>query len=239
MACTVKVNRHGLLALRLYWNGAESLEGTRLKDTPKNRKRTQARAELISEEIEQGTFDYIKWFPAGNRAAKLKSQSIAASQPQTVAAYYNDWIDRKKPPFVRPGLHYDYKRQFARYILPKFAEKLIIDVKLSDLEAFRSYLNQEKNLSLKSCRNIIDGTFRAMMRDARKHGIGEKDYFADLEWPRISTPKPDPFTAGERELILGHFKVKRPFYHAFVLTQFWTGMRPSEAIALRWSDARS
>ena len=37
-----------------------------------------------------------------------------------------------------------------------------------------------------------NGTFRAMMRDARKHGIGEKDCFADLEWPRIVSPKPGP-----------------------------------------------
>jgi hypothetical protein len=47
-----------------------------------------------------------------------------------------------------------------------------------------------------------------MMRDARKHGLFEKDYFADLEWPGIATPKPDPFTAEERDKIL---KLKKLF----------------------------
>jgi integrase len=84
--------------------------------------------------------------------------------------------------------------------------------------------------------NIIDGTFRAMMRDARKHGIGEKDCFEDLEWPRIVSPKPDPFTAEERDAILNHFHSKHGFYFPFLATLFGTGARPSEIIALRWSD---
>src|SRR4030095_8573339 len=100
-----------------------------------------ARAVKITQQIEQGTFNYLDWFPTGNRAAKLKPQNITSSEPQSVGTYYNDWIERKKPPFVRPGLHYDYKRQFARYILPKFEEMAFADITLPLLDAFRSYLN--------------------------------------------------------------------------------------------------
>ena len=75
-----------------------------------------------------------------------------------------------------------------------------------------------------------------MMRDARRHGIGEKDHFANLEWARIVSPKPDPFTAEERDAILKHFKEKYGFYCPFVVTLFGTGARPSEIIAVRWSD---
>jgi integrase len=236
MACKVKVNRHGRLAFRLYWDGYQSWEGTDWRDTPKNRERAEARAVLISEQIEKETFDYLKWFPDGNKAHVFKPQDESESKAKTVGAFYLDWIERKKPPFVRPGLHYDYTRQFRRYILPKFEDTPIVEVTLPILEAFRSYLNQEMGLSPKSCRNIIDGTFRAMMRDARKHGIGEKDYFADLEWPRIVSPKPDPFTAEERDTILKHFKENHAFYYPFLSTLFGTGARPSEIIALRWGD---
>ena len=51
MACKIKVNRHGFLAFRLYWNGLKLWEGTRLKDTSKNRQRMEAWALLISEEM--------------------------------------------------------------------------------------------------------------------------------------------------------------------------------------------
>lgn len=119
------------------------------------------------------------------------------------------------------------------YILPIFEDRVIAQITLKDLEGFRAYLNEVMDLAVKSCRNIIDGTFRAMMRDARKYGIGEKDIFVDLTWPRTATPKPDPFNAEEREAIIAQ---KRPFYYPFVCTQFGTSARPSEMIALRWGD---
>ena len=152
--------------------------------------------------------------------------------------YYRDWIERRKPPFVRPGLHHDYVRQFRRYILPNFETKRLVDLDLTALDVFRASLNQVGGLGLKSCRNIIDGTFRAMMRDARaeKPSLGLTDHFANLKWKRLPTSKPDPFTAEERDVILKHFRQKRAFYYPFVATLFGTGARPSEIIALRWGD---
>jgi integrase len=240
MACKVKVNRHGRLAFRLFWNGRDSWEGTRWKDTPKNRLKAEADALRISEEMKRGEFDYLKWFPDGNKADEFrpKNQAQADDKSLTVGEYYRDWIERRKPPFVRPGLHHDYVRQFRRYILPNFENKRLVDVDLTTLDVFRANLNQVGGLSLKSCRNIIDGTFRAMMRDARaeKPSLGLTDHFANLKWKRLPTSKPDPFTAEERDVILKHFRQKRGFYYPFVATLFGTGARPSEIIALRWGD---
>src|SRR5262245_15770309 len=236
MSCKVKLNRHGFLAFRLYWEGRESWEGTGLADNAKNRRRVEARAELISEEMEKGQFDYLKWFPEGNKTHLFKPKENPESKTQTVGEYYKAWIETKKPPFVRPGLAHDYRQQFKRYILPQLEGLGLKEITLDRLEGFRLYLNQELGLKLKSCRNIIDGTFRAMMRDARKHGQVEKYVFAELEWPRTQTPKPDPFTPEERDKVVAYFKTKQPYYYPFVFTQFWTGMRPSETIALRWGD---
>jgi integrase len=240
MSCKVKVNRHGRLAFRLFWDGRESWEGTRWKDTPKNRLKAEADALRISEEMERGEFDYLKWFPDGNKADEFrpKSQSQADDKSLTVGEYYRDWIERRKPPIVRPGLHHDYVRQFRRYILPNFESKRLVDVDLTALDIFRASLNQVGGLSLKSCRNIIDGTFRAMMRDARaeKPSLGLTDHFANLKWKRLPTSKPDPFTADERDVILEYFRKKHGFYYPFVATLFGTGARQSEVIALRWGD---
>ncbi len=238
MACKVKVNQHDRLAFRLYWTDSklgrlESWEGTGLKDNAKNRKRVEARAVLITEEMENGTFEYLKRFPDGNKAHLFKPK---APQAETVGQYFLGWIERKKPPFVRPALERDYRQQYSNYIKGQFEHIKLADVDLLSLENFRIYLGEERGLSLKSCRNIIDGTFRAMMRDARIDGLIEKDAFANLKWPRISQPKPDPFADEERDNILKHFNEKNRFYYPFVYVQFWTGMRPSEALALRWGD---
>src|SRR5262245_19781980 len=117
MACKVKVNRHGFLAFRLYWNGIKAWKGTGLKDNSKNRQRVEARAVLISEEMEHGAFDYVKWFPNGNKVHLFKPKPTA---PQTVGDYYRVWIERKKAPVVRKGLERDYRDHFRLYILPKF-----------------------------------------------------------------------------------------------------------------------
>jgi integrase len=241
MACKVKVNRHGFLAFRLYWNGVESWEGTGLKDNAKNRQRMEARSVLISEEMEKGTFDYLKWFPEGNRAEQFKPKE---EPPKTIREYHRAWILRKTPPVVRPGLQRDYKDHFRIYILPKFEDTLIADLTPALLEAFRSYLLQEYEartptgrLSLKSVKNIIDASFRAMIRDARTVDyLIEKDPFEALVWPRKQLSKPDPFEEQERDAIIAYFRQKVPFYYPFVYTLFFTGMRPSEALGLCWGD---
>ena len=240
MACKVKTNRHGNLAFRFYWNGREFWQGTDWRDTAKNRTKAEGKAVEITEEIKAGTFDYLKWFPDGNKADEFrpKIDGQADDKSLTVGEYYRDWIERRKPPFVRPGLHHDYVRQFRRYILPNFETKRLVDVDLTALDVFRASLNQVGGLGLKSCRNIIDGTFRAMMRDARaeKPSLGLTDHFANLKWKRLPTSKPDPFTGEERDVILNHFREKHGFYYPFVATLFYTGARQSEIIALRWGD---
>ncbi len=64
----------------------------------------------------------------------------------------------------------------------------------------------------------------------------DRDPFQALQWPRIPTARPDPFSEEERDDILAQFKAKVPSYFPFLHTLFWTGMRPSEALALRWED---
>ena len=85
MSCTVRTNKHGNLSLRLFWQGREWQErvtnrGKPVKDTPLNRKRVEARALIINEEMEAGKFDYLRWFPEGNRAHELKPKEKAGRQ---------------------------------------------------------------------------------------------------------------------------------------------------------------
>ena len=192
---------------------------------------------LIGREIKNGNFDYLKWFPEGNRAEELAPKTAG---PETIGEYYGIWIERKKPPIVRKGLERDYREHFARYILPKFEDTRWADLTPAMLDAFRSYLLTEKGLSLKSCRNIIDASFRACCRDARTIDylpeLQGKDPFAALQWPRIKTGRPDPFTEEDRSKVIKYFQEKIPHYYPFVYTMFFTGIRPSEALALRWSD---
>lgn len=63
-----------------------------LRDTPKNRERVQAKAVIMSHEIKESTFDYLKWFPDGNRTEKFKPIANVgrATGEKTVEEYFTD-----------------------------------------------------------------------------------------------------------------------------------------------------
>ena len=119
---------------------------------------------------------------------------------------------------------------------------------LEHLEDLRVRLQAKQGIGLKTTRNVIDGSLRAMFRDARKAGLEAAFPFGDLDWPRRVVPGPDPFIEEECDRLLESFSRKRwrvgryqgryqarahfP-YLAFLFTLFYTGMRPSEAVALR------
>lgn len=83
---------------------------------------------------------------------------------------------------------------------------------------------------------MLDGSFRALWRDAMAEEIVDKNPFALLKWPALVRAKPDPFTAQERDQIIAWWRENDFFYYPWVALLFWTGMRPSELAALRRSD---
>ena len=82
--------------------------------------KAEARAVIISEHMENGTFDYLKCFPNGNGAEQFKPRASqpVESKPVTVKNYYDAWIEKKKPPFVRRSLEGDYRQAFNKNIVP-------------------------------------------------------------------------------------------------------------------------
>jgi integrase len=106
-----------------------------------------------------------------------------------------------------------------------------------DLVEFRAAL-LSKGLTVKTARNVIDSSFRAMYRDARGdyRELQGYDPFLSVQWPRSQRQRPDPFTAEERDRIIDYWLYNDFFYYPWVFTLFHTGMRPSEVSALTWQD---
>jgi integrase len=239
MACKVKVNRHGYLAFRFYWNGREFWQGTGWIDTSKNRTKAEGKALEITEEIKAGAFNYLKWFPKGNKAHEFGAKPSAPAveiKPLTVRKFYEEWIEKKKPPFIRLSLQRDYQQHFKTNILPFMGDLELNAVTVDTLESFRLYLVDERGLALKTARNIMDGSLRAMFRDAGRRI--ERNPLNDLPnnwWPRLPQREPDPYSEQERDKILAFYRNSRPYWaYAFVYFRFWTGTRPSEVTALKW-----
>ena len=255
-ACSVEVTATGLLRFRFRWKTPDGLvkkfaEATALRDTPENRARVERQAEMIGAEIRGGAFDYLKWFANGNRAAEFR---VANGEPPpqgktkrsdrwTVRRYYNEWIGRKVAPVVRVSAARDYRIHFRTHILDVLGEAALEDLSVAHLEDLRMTM-RKRGRSEKTIRNVIDGSLRAMVRDAGQDDIPAAFPFAKVRWGQKIVPGPSPFTADERDQILDYFKAKRwkvsakdsrqhyPYF-AFLYTLFFTGMRPSEAVAVR------
>lgn len=143
--------------------------------------------------MEAEKFDYLKWVPHGNKADQFRPKLEVAvrTQPQTIKQFYEIWIEKKKPPFVRKSLERDYRQAFTKNILPFMGNMELNSVNVEILENFRLHLVEERKLSLKTARNVIDGSLRAMFRDAGRRI--DRNPFNDLPanwWPRLPHVNP-------------------------------------------------
>jgi integrase len=164
----------------------------------------------------------------------IKGKLKLDARPDTVEGYYRRWIEKQTHPLVRASAPRDYKQHFEAYILPELGSTSLVALTIQQLSLFRSKLLAR--VSLKTSRNIIDSSFRAMWRSALEEGVVEHNPFAALKWPRKEKKRPDAFTIDERERIITYWGFNDPFYFPWLLTLFRTGMRPSEAAALRLDD---
>jgi integrase len=155
----------------------------------------------------------------------------------TVGEYFTGWIQTKIEPLFRRSKIRDYNQHFNAYVLPRFRDIRLLAISTGDLTAFRVELLR-RGLSVKTARNIIDSSFRALYRDARAETeeLKGRDPFLDIQWPAAERQKPEPFTEEEKGKILEAFREHEPFYYPWVLLAFEVGTRPSEASALLVSD---
>lgn len=244
MACIVK-ERNGRLAYRLFWDGHRSWEGTGVNATDRRRAQMEAKAAAMCAEMAEHRFDYLRWFPNGAKAHLFRKTTAGAASPKTLTAYVEGlWLPTKRPPAVRASLELTYAKHWKKHVKPAFGRLGFDAVTTPALEAFRGLLTNTpeaggKGLKLKTSRDVIDGTFRALYRDARqvyKFANVTDDPFADLTWPRKIVPEPECFTAEERDRVLAYFWQEGRHYYPLVYTLFFTGMRTAEAVGLRCRD---
>ena len=242
MACKVKVNRHGHLAFRFYWNGREFWQGTDWKDTPKNRTKAEGKAVEITEEIKAGTFNYLKWFPNGNKADDFRPK-IDKPARQTIRQYYTEWISAKIPPLVKKSRARKYRSHFEVHILPFQGNVDLCAYGMAEIRKNLVDLVDNKKLGVKSAKNVLNASLRAFFRDAKAEGVIERNPFDDLPcnwWPKTVSPEPDPFSEEERDRILDYFFKKHwatwPQGCVFLHSCFWVGSRPCELTGRRWKD---
>ena len=100
------------------------------------------------------------------RLKQYNEGKFSLTPTPTVQKFYDEWIAKKIPPLVRKSQAKNYRQAFTKHILPRFKHTMLSDIKTKNLSEFQAKLIG-KGLAIKTARNILDASFRALYRDAR------------------------------------------------------------------------
>jgi len=264
-SCSIEARR-GRLRLRWWWRAEDGRRSHRahptgLEATQENRQKLEPLREVVGRLVRAGKNpkDALKLYEIGSTPTDSVDRGAPPLGP-TVRSYYPEWF-ASQAPLVRPALARDYRRHFEGYVLPSpFSDIPLVALTPKDARGIQAELLSRRNvrtgapLSVKTVKNVISGSLRALWRQAKADELVTRDIFDSLTWPEWQPPDPDPWTAEEMRRIFGWFRPHRlglpaaprskgfrrlphPPFYAYVHTLFMGGgLRPSEASGLRWKD---
>ena len=216
------------LAVDFYYRGVRCRERLKLPPTAANKRFVaNLRAEVLCE-IARGTFEYAKFFPNSKRARLLSTTPGAAI---TIADGLNQWLREMKDQ-IEYTTYRDYDLAITRVWIPKFGALRLTELTRGML---RDWVAQ-KDCGLKRIRNLLL-PLRGMFARAIEDDLITSNPFIGWVPRKVERPKEkddiDPFTQDEVSAILAACtgQIRNLFQFAF-----WTGLRTSELIALRWED---
>lgn len=208
------------------YQGERCRERLPLKPNASNLNRAELHRAAILDSIARGTFDYSVTFPDSKRARAFKPDS----GHNTVRRYFDHWLDRKEGQVQASTIH-GYRKVIKR-----------LDAALGHLElielsrrTLREWL-EGLPVSNKTLRNI-QSAIRAALKDALDDELIETNPLAGWTYQKREELKTeddvDPFDKDEQAAIL---EVLEGQAFNLVRFMFWTGLRPSEVVALDWAD---
>ena len=199
------------------------LDGKPIPPTPANLKYAERVAAAIRRRMAKGTFDLAEFFP--------DSQRLKPTEVQTFGQLADLWLQSKGR--LSPATHDQYATA-VRFWKRMLGDELPIkDVShkllASKIGGYPWPSAKTHNNYLIALRGIFDLEYRG--------ATAIRNPMAGIENMALVKKLPDPLSREERDCILADM---RAHYDERVIAyfqwMFFTGMRPEEAIALRWSD---
>ena len=232
----VKVARNSL-QLVFNYGGKRHYLSPGLLNTPLNRKLAQDTAFQIQRDIEYGEFDptYGKYKVQSVLTTVDPITIIPVSEP-TLRELWTKYVEvrqpGKSPATIRMYGWVANHLDRCPYKLPKESQT-IFDWLLGHVPADST---KRVLIQLSAC-----------CKWAKKSALLDADPFmgmaAEIKLKKASNEEEDvnPFTKEERDRIIATFKANRYYKHYAPLVEFlfFTGCRPSEAIALQWQHIKS
>lgn len=220
--------RPNSLRLAFQWQGQTCRETLRLNGAPMRPTKANVLfatrlSETIQNEIRLGTFDYGKHFPDSPRAP--------AALPNTFGALADLWLTSK-------GQLEDATRDQYGNAAGVWKKILGAGTPVADLtyQVLAAKIGGRKWSSAKSANNYLI-VLRGILGFEYSGARAAANPMVGIKNLKVKKTPPDPLTPDERDMILEDMRQRYdPRVWAYFVWQFYTGMRPEEAIAIRWES---
>jgi len=217
----------GRLYYVFYYKGVRCTEKTSLEAAKENVKRAEKFTNLIQAEIDNGIFQYEKHFPHGAKIALFtsKKEDIPFNQ------YFADWMEGK---VLKETTRRNWTSAFWKHLYPFFKDRVISTITRADVRRFQRSLT-EKGLEPSTINDKPMKVLRMMLNQAYVDEIIPKNPALAVKRLPQGMTDVDPFNLEERHAVIEGFQRYASLYAPYVVCGFWTGWRPNEACALKWS----
>jgi len=223
------IKPHGKgIQLTFYWNGDRFRPTLKIPPTAANIKYAERLKAEIERAIALGTYtldQYAAHFPTSRFARSIPEKR----QTETFAQVAEKWLAASS--HLSAGTLIKY-RQALKFWLEHLGETRIDQIQYSNIAA----LANSQNWGPKNRNNILI-PLRQVLEIAYLDGTIHFNPSERIKNSKVQKEPPDPLTAHEVDLVLSRMIQK---YDAQIANLFefalFTGMRPSETIALRWGD---
>lgn len=208
------------IRITFHFKGERCRETLRLSPTKKNLiYAAQLRAEILRK-IGLGTFKFSEYFPNSLKVEKVESP--------TFFEVAKTWIEGQS--HLAYSTEKEYRAMLNRYWIPDLGNieiNKITTSKILEVIAGHEWSPKTRNNAMGPLRNVFDL--------AHMDGIIDANPASRIRNAKVQKPEPDPMTLEEVNLVLDWMGREPQWKHYFEVA-FFTAMRTSELIALRWGD---
>jgi integrase len=199
--------------------GARQVEALDLAPTPANIKAAERLLGRIQAAIGAGIYRREDFFEGNDCAAAVP----------TFGEYAEQWLATLT---VEHGTLKHYQASIRKVWIPALGDKLLPRLLPSDIK--KVVADRDKVVSGKTINNDLI-PLRQTLEAAVDDGLITASPAARIKNLKHQKPPPDPFTVAEMEAILADMKARAPKQvWAYFEFAFFTGLRPSELIAVKW-----
>ena len=215
------------IQISFYWNGERFRPTLKIPPTASNIKYAERLTGEIERSISLGTYtldQYARHFPT----SRVARSAPKTENQTTFGDIAKNWL--KSITHLSDGTQKKYQ-QALNFWLDKVGDEPIEGIKYSTLAAYAN----SQGWNAKNRNNILI-PLRQVMEMATLDGVISGNPTTRIKNGKVQKKPPDPLTAEEVQMVLTHMGKYDPQIANYFEFAFFSGMRPSELISLKWGD---